>query len=158
MSNESGSNAAYTAVHVRTLLSPDTEKPHPGTLSIIKTGFTTIELDWTPATDNRTDADNLQYKLVRSTNAADINSITLANFAGIIVIDWSTNITAIAGSLTNKTTYHFTLLVRDEAGNQALYNMAQASTKAFETKVYFDNGISSSHITGIDRRYSSSEA
>ena len=87
-----------------------------------------MTLNWTKGTDTVSSASNLQYLVYYSTSN---NLSTVANIeangtaVGTYTTDISTkNITALSGS----TTYFFNVIVRDEAGNKAVYTTVTATT------------------------------
>jgi hypothetical protein len=151
--------ASYKTVSGITNGGADTSPPTVSTLSIASTGFTSVQLDWKSATDNTTSQSNLQYKLVYSTTSASINTVELANTNGTTFLYWSKSInTKILENLNYSTTYYFALIVKDEAGNMSLYNIVSATTKAFESKIYFQNGMGAYYITDIGSRYSTTDS
>ena len=79
-------------------------------------------------------AANLQYRLVRAASSAAIDTITEVDAAGggvTVVDDYTTNLTSrnVTG-LTASTTYFFAVVVRDSAGNKAIYAPASQATSA----------------------------
>lgn len=96
--------------------------------SITGTGMT---VSWGAASDDVTAAASLQYKLVKASSAAAIDTVGEVDaIAGADrVMDWTTaTATKTVTGLAYGTTYWFAVLVRDEAGNMALYPPRQAST------------------------------
>ena len=88
--------------------------------------------NWGSASDNLTAASSLEYKIVKdNTGAANINTVALADAktGGDLLQDWTANITtkAVTG-LAASTTYYFTVLVRDAAGNKAVYPVMSQAT------------------------------
>lgn len=113
----------------------DTTAPTTGTAisfsGVTSSGFTA---NWGAASDTDTAQANLQYKVVKdNTAAANINSVGLADAktGGDLLQDWTANITtkAITG-LSASTTYFVAVLVKDQAGNKALYAPASQATSA----------------------------
>lgn len=113
-------------------MTTDTQGPTPGTAitfaSITPIGIT---MSWGAATDNVTVAANLTYKLVQASATTSIDTVAKADAitgAGIMA-DWTANLTtkAITG-LSSATSYAFAVLVKDEAGNEALYSPASMTT------------------------------
>jgi hypothetical protein len=126
----SGNEALYAPGAVTTL---DVSAPTPGiALSFSSVAATGMTVSWGAATDDITDAASLEYKLVTAATAADID--TLAEAAAItsgpgLVADFAANLLSspVAG-LTSSTVYAFAVVVRDAAGNQALYTPATQAT------------------------------
>jgi len=105
----------------------DTASPTVGSvISFASVGATSLTVNWGAATDTVTTAAQLQYKLVRASNLADIDEIAKVDAittpeAGL-EMNWTAGtITKSVTGLTNSTTYFFAVLVRDVAGNKALY-------------------------------------
>ncbi len=90
-------------------------------------------ISWTAATDDTTGAAALNYKVVRASAAADIDTVEEADaITGEgLVADWTAALTSSnSGFLLSGTTYYFAVLVRDAAGNMALYDPVSLSTPA----------------------------
>ena len=87
-----------------------------------------VGLAWTAATDDTTSAELLEYRAYFSTadNLQTVSSV-LAN--GTPAGEWLANLTQLSVErLALDTTYFFNVLVRDEAGNMAVYGGASATT------------------------------
>jgi hypothetical protein len=114
----------------------DAVVPTVGTvISFGTVGSTSIVVNWGAATDTQVSAQaNLQYKLVRSGVAANIDTVSEVNAivgGESLVLDWTANtLTSTAMSLTPSSTYYFAVLVRDQAGNMALYAPQSQATTA----------------------------
>lgn len=126
--DEGGNKAAYT---MKTLTTPDITAPtagNSGTLSMDGSTDSSLSLSWTAASDNVTTVGNLQYRLYyASTN-------TLTTIAGVeagtpfdATFDNATTSKTVTG-LDDGLTYYLNLLVWDEAGNKAVYTMANGKT------------------------------
>ncbi|MBI3071774.1 MAG: hypothetical protein HYY84_06550 [Deltaproteobacteria bacterium] len=91
----------------------------PGSSTTPSTASVTVI--WTAATDNVTPQAALEYKLVRAASTSAIDTVAKADDAGI-VMDWTANVISQAptGILANAP-QSFAVLVRDDAGNKALY-------------------------------------
>ncbi len=128
-----GNMAIYTPPQsVTTSAAPDTTEPTAGTpISFSSTTGTATTATWGAATDNITASASLQYKLVRASAAADIDTVAEANaIAGAnLVMNWATNaLTSSVTGLSTGTTYWFAVLVRDAASNMSLYAPRSATT------------------------------
>jgi hypothetical protein len=103
----------------------DTTAPVPGnsgTLTITRLTTKSVRLNWTAATDNVTSVANLQYAVYRSTKR--VTSLAGAE-ASTLIANYANNITTYtATGLNSKSTYYFSVVVRDEAGNKAVYQFA----------------------------------
>lgn len=111
----------------------DTVAPSVGSLSSFSgISATQIGVNWTAATDAVTAAAQLEYKLVKdNVSVTNINTIALANAkTGVdLIMNWTPNTTGyVATGLTALTTYYFAVLVRDSAGNIALYTPSSQAT------------------------------
>jgi len=117
----------------------DKHPPLPGnsgTVTASSVTSTGLTLTWTTASDDFTDNASLQYKVVR----ADSNRIGTPETAGrngTLVQDWTANLsTASVSGLTASTTYHFSVLVRDNVSNTTSYQpLSQATSAANSTEV-----------------------
>lgn len=111
----------------------DTGGLTPGTaLSFSGIGGTSLTLNWGAATDDITPQVGLQYKVVKDDTAlANIDTVVEVNAktAPDLLQDWAASIITLpVTGLTAATTYHFAVLVRDGAGNMALYAPATQAT------------------------------
>ncbi len=102
----------------------DSTSPVPGnggTYTITYVSGHTLSLNWTAATDDKTQQADLEYKAVYSTTA-DIGTVADAEANGTVRQDWTANITSVnvTASTYNQNTY-YAVLVKDEAGNKAIY-------------------------------------
>ena len=103
------------------------------TISVGNLTYNSAKLTWTKSTDDRTLGAALQYKVVYSTS-----NITTVAVADALAGTWTTDIaTATVTGLTESTDYYFNVLVKDQAGNMALYSSATGKTPA--TPVSDDN-------------------
>ncbi|MEO5971201.1 MAG: hypothetical protein ABIQ95_14835, partial [Bdellovibrionia bacterium] len=89
---------------------------------------TQVNLSWPAATDSITAAASLQYKVTRASSTSTINTVSGAD-AATLVTDWTSNLTATSATgLSSSTTYAFAVLVKDAAGNKALYAPISSTT------------------------------
>jgi hypothetical protein len=112
-------------------------KPVPGGGGVIGSSFETPRsfwITWQAGSDNVTSQNLLQYKIVRSDNP-DISTVADAETKGIVVKNWTTDLTWSEGStsweisgLKYKTEYFYTVLVRDQVGNKEVYTMGSRTT------------------------------
>jgi hypothetical protein len=124
-----GNKALYTPVTTSTG-TPDSTAPVPGGGGTVTAtpASTSVALSWTAATDTVTAAASLEYKVVRASTTAAIDTVTEAD-AATTVTDWTANLrSASATGLTEATTYAFVVLVRDAALNKALYTTVSTTT------------------------------
>lgn len=120
--------ADNTGSNVTDTVTKDTVAPVPGT-GPAASGITqtSIDLNWAEGSDTITFQNSLQYKVVSSLTD-NLNTVEDTNGAAVVQ-DWTTNaLSATASSLTPSTTYYFNVLIRDEAGNTALYTAVNATT------------------------------
>lgn len=116
----------------------DTTAPTLGSaISFSGISDTTITVSWGAASDAGTTAANLQYRLVRAATSTAIDTVTEVDAAGAgvtVVDDYTANLTSrnVTG-LTASTTYFFAVVVRDAAGNKAIYTAASQATSAAGT-------------------------
>ncbi|QUI24801.1 fibronectin type III domain-containing protein [Vallitalea pronyensis] len=131
VTDEAGNKSMYTSFSQKTNLSPDTTAPvagNSGTITGSNVGANGLTLNWTKATDNRSLATALTYQVYYSTSN---NIDTVANvttngtpFASAVPDIASVDVTG----LNSDATYYFNVLVKDEAGNQAVYTMQMLQT------------------------------
>ncbi len=86
-----------------------------------------VTLSWTAATDNVTTAENLVYRLYRSASD-NIDTVAKIEANGTPVTNYSSINSHTAENLTAATTYYFNVLVKDEAGNKAVYTTKSVTT------------------------------
>ncbi len=97
-----------------------------------------VKLKWNAAADIFTPSTKLKYKVVYSRN--NIATLSAAESA-TQAQDWTenTNVFTVSG-LTANTEYYFNVLVKDEAGNKALYTAATGKTTASVPRDTSDSG------------------
>jgi hypothetical protein len=85
-------------------------------------------LAWTAATDDVTDREDLQYKVVYSISD-NIDTVEDARTNGTASGGWTEGLTqaAVTGLIPN-TTYYFNVIVRDREGNESIYTAKEQST------------------------------
>ena len=121
-----------------TTTTADTTPPTAGTaISFSGISDTTITVSWGAASDAVTTTGNLQYRLVRAATSAAIDTIAEVDAAGAgvtVIDDYTAALTTrnVTG-LTASTTYFFAVVVRDAAGNKAIYTPASQTTTAAGT-------------------------
>ncbi len=130
-----GNKTVYAPASQATSATADSTAPTVGTaISFSSVASTTLSVNWGAATDGVTPQANLEYRIVKD-NAATTNIDTVAEVdaksGGDLLQDYTANITtkAVTG-LTASTTYHFAVVVRDAAGNKAIYAPASQATTA----------------------------
>jgi hypothetical protein len=138
--DEAGNKAAYSQT---SQAMADTTAPTSGnsgtitTASVTETGLT---LNWTKATDAGTAQANLQY-LAYYSNSSSFDSI-LEVEAGTAVGTYTADInTKPVTGLTAGTTYYFNVIVKDEAGNKAVYTKKMQATPDSTSPVVGNSGI-----------------
>jgi len=103
----------------------DTTLPVVGS-GIVFSGLTatSVTLSWGAASDDGTPAADLQYKVLKAPSLDIINNPNLVT----VVQDWTKNLTtATAMALTTGVPEYFAVIVRDVAGNVALYSPKSAT-------------------------------
>ncbi len=128
--DEAGNKSAYVSNSVKTAISEDREAPiagNGGTLSLSDITPNSITVNWTKATDDRSAQENLEYVVYYSEND---NIRTVADVVyGTKVGEYTAdiNMKEVTG-LSEKTTYYFNVLVKDEAGNKTAYTSVSDTT------------------------------
>lgn len=163
-----GNKAVYTPAGTTTLNDPDPPVPGGGgAISVSNLTDISLTLSWNKALDAIYPQGSLEYKVVRSdyNNISTLEQIeNLGN--GTIVCDWTSDLsqTNVQG-LTRSKIYYFNVVVRDGAGNKAVYGNVSAATKntiyLFSTAFYYRgnlegrNGADQKCIDAYNSTYSS---
>ncbi len=109
----------------------EASKPVPGNsglLNISGVATSSLKLDWVPATDNNTDSNTLQYRIVK-VNLADIDTLVGTDDYGEVVMDWTSNVkSVIIAGLSPGETVYFNVQVRDRDGLMSAYLPASVTT------------------------------
>jgi hypothetical protein len=101
-----------------------------GDISISNVTHNSMVLTWAAAADDETLEQYLQYMVVYSENE-DIETVAGAETNGTTVKDWTANLTGTqVSSLSADTAYYFNIIVKDQAGNKAEYNMTSQATES----------------------------
>jgi hypothetical protein len=105
-----------------TVSAKDNISPTPGKkISVTQTAPKIILVLWEASTDNETLTKDLQYKLIYSTRN-NIKTVDSAEKNGTVVMGWTPGtLSRQVKGLSALNTYYFTALVRDRAGNMAVY-------------------------------------
>lgn len=130
-----GNVAAYTQTTVST--SADSSAPIPGgALAFTSVGTTGMTVTWPAAADDASAANALQYRLFRSLSA-NLTSVAAIEQNGTPIDLFAAGVTTkVVGGLSFGTTYHFAVIVMDEAGNKGAYAAAaQKSAPLPRTKL-----------------------
>jgi hypothetical protein len=115
---------------IRSQASADTLAPTPGSfLDPSAKSDVSVTLQWTKATDSVTSEAELIYTLCSGESTEAIDSIEECAAANIVMTDTADAATTTIASLTPATTYHYNLLVKDAAGNQAAYSPISVATE-----------------------------
>ena len=106
-------------------------------------------VSWTAATDDRTAAENLEYKLVSAAQASSL--ATVQDAASVpdasVVLPWTKNaLSAQVSGTASAATLFYAVLVRDQAGNTALYPGENVTTLVQATPT-IGSSIFSSQVT-----------
>lgn len=121
----------------------DTTPPAPGgglALTAVALGPTSVSLAWAAASDDVTPASALEYQAVYST-ANNLNTVTDAIANGTTAGSYAAAMTmTTVGGLAPSTSYYFNVIVRDAAGNHAIYAAAPATSSASAPIYVFNAG------------------
>ncbi len=103
--------------------------PTPGKIISVKaSGLKTITVSWEASSDNETQQKDLQYKLIYS-NRNNISTVESAEKNGTVIMGWTPGtLSRQIKGMSAADTFYFTVLVRDRAGNIALYMPQVLST------------------------------
>lgn len=121
--------------YIEIVVIPETIPPTPGNdrlITISDVTYSTLTLNWTVASDNRSTAENLIYYVYQSLSAMSGISPdgTLLNTGGTENIA-----TYRVTGLSPNTTYYFIVVVEDEAGNKAAYSVVSQTTEKINPDV-----------------------
>ncbi len=97
-------------------------------LAVGTVGPTTVQLSWGAASDNQTAPEDLSYRVVRASTAGELASAESAVQQSEVMAWTSAAVSCTASGLSSDTDYWFAVLVRDAAGNTALYAPKSART------------------------------
>ncbi|MEM7184133.1 MAG: 6-bladed beta-propeller [Spirochaetota bacterium] len=159
--DEAGKEAIYSSISATTSNESsasnseieDTTPPSPGILSSSSSTSTTVVLNWTAATDNISAPNKLSYKLVYSTSD-NIASLADASTNGIVAMNYTVNTNSYTvTSLLQTTTYYFNILVKDEAGKEAIYSSISATTPTISLMASLGTGFVSASNGGFHQPY-----
>ena len=104
--------------------------PKPGNAGVlaIYQGESTITIQWSEASDNKTASEHLFYRVIQSSEE-NIDSSDSIEINGNIIQDWKMNISSLkVESLLLDTMYFYNVQVKDEDGNIATYIMNSIKT------------------------------
>lgn len=124
-----GNKALYTPVGQTT---PDTTPPVIGTaVAFANVADVSLTVNWGAATDVVTAQSSLQYRLVKASSSAAIDTIAEVDAisGGDLLQDYTANdLTQNVTGLSLNTNYFFAVIARDAAGNKALYAPGNQTT------------------------------
>jgi hypothetical protein len=108
----------------------DNISPTPGEkISVKESAPKIIVVSWDASSDNKTLEKDLQYKLIYS-KKNNINTVESAEKNGMVIMGWTPGtLSRQVKGLSAADTYYFTALVRDRAGNIAVYMPQALSTQ-----------------------------
>jgi len=123
-----GNKETYATKNATTL---DTTPPVPGSTGTItgaSIGLTSLTLNWAKAIDNVTPQASLLYEVRRSL-LNNVGSIVNAEANGTVIRSYVNDLATLnVTGLLPKTLYFFAVIVKDAAGNKALYSTGQLTT------------------------------
>ncbi len=128
-------DGAQTTAYIPDDNNPDVTAPTPGTaLAVTAINHSQARLTWGAAIDpdnTLTPAPPLSYKIVWDTNAANVATVATADAETNVALDYSAEVTStLVTGLPAGVSVTFAVLVKDVAGNRALYNTVSATTAA----------------------------
>lgn len=141
VSDAAGNQAIYTPVSVTT--TGDATVPTVGTAPVASNiGTTSLTLSWGAASDNVTASSLLIAKVYRS-SSANMGTVANAESNGTLVASGTGITTATITGLTAATTYYFTVVVADAAGNKSVYSTTSATTATLDATAPVPGGSGS---------------
>lgn len=130
-SSDDGGTRASSTSPTPTPSAGDTTSPVVGAISFSNVDYSSMDITWTAASDDVTTATSLSYKLVKASDKTLIDTISEAEAVtgSDLLVDWQTNVlTYSLSGLAQTTTYAFAVLVKDAAGNKAIYTAKDQTT------------------------------
>ncbi len=124
-----GNQRNYTTVSEDTL--GDTISPTVGTgITFSNASPVGTLVSWGAASDVVSEADDLQYKVVRADTSAEIDSVVEADaISGYdLIMNWTAATTSDYAFVEYQTSPYFAVLVKDEAGNKEIYTPVQTAS------------------------------
>jgi hypothetical protein len=106
---------SYLIYSMYTRYGPELEDPY---VWFHRVGSTSMQISWTPATDDFTPRARLEYRVFGS-NVDNIDTIRTMNDYGVPLCDWIAGMECF--TVGNTPYYYFNVMVRNEHGNQAAY-------------------------------------
>ncbi len=144
--DEAGQQAAYRMTSCKTEEGPDTEAPRPGNdgaLGFSNVGWDTVEVDWESASDNQSKMAQLEYRLyfsasdnIKTLGDVEANGTPVGNFSN------KSRKSVPIQTLKPSTPYYFNVVVKDQAGNKAVYKSKAQTTK--------EQGVLAYTVSGYD--------
>ncbi len=126
--------------------------PTPGTDIVVEDASRgAIAISWGAASDTITAVDALEYKVVISTDSANLDTITEADAltGANLVMDWTAaTLATTANSLSSSTSYAIAVLVRDAFGQKGFYPVATQTTLA-GLRLFITTSTYSGNLGGV---------
>ncbi len=138
--DSAGNRSAYKLTVQTTAEEVDSTPPVPGNGKPLSTNIVSsdsIVLLWEAASDNKTASKDLQYAVYESLSG-NLGTVSDCESKGTLIQEFSTGLTGlwVKGLLVEKT-YYFNVVVKDSAGNSAVYVMTQQTTGTNYVKLGF---------------------
>jgi hypothetical protein len=159
--DELNNKSVYTSVSQLTTDATAPVAGNSGTITSASVTGTTLTLNWTAATDNLTNASDLQYLVIRS-SSNNIATVGDAETNGTAIGIYTANIATLPiTGLSDGATYYFTVIVKDALDNKTIYSTltqamldtiapAPGSAGAITVVGYAQNGVALSWTKGTD--------
>lgn len=109
--------------------------------------FNSLIMSWGAASDDKTAAADLYYKVVRADASADIDTVAEANArsGSDVLLDWTKATTSYELTGTQLAVGALAVLVRDSVGQMTLYTTASRNQTVNGLQLYFDSGNMASY-------------
>lgn len=115
---------------------PDLTPGEDGLITVTNVEADSVDIIWSQAMDNDSLSESLEY-LVYYSQSNNISTVVDMETNGIEVGSYETNnLSKTIGELEPDTTYYLNIIVRDEAGNRAAYEMVSIKTEEFAYEIY----------------------
>lgn len=132
VSDHEGNSALYPQLVRQMPVTGDGLAPQPGNSGVMATASvqqSSVRLTWNTASDETSPSELLRYRVFYTDSGSAFNSVADIEAYGIPAGDWVYNTNALTVSgLQSETRYRFNVIVSDQGGNRASYQMLETVT------------------------------
>jgi hypothetical protein len=111
----------------------DSSGPYVGSISVVSSSMTSIEVEWSTATDNYSTSADIQYALYYSTSD-NIGTVANIESNGTLIRAYQNSPRSYTlSNLSPGTAYYFNVIAKDADGNKSTYSVLSQATVADTT-------------------------